>query len=264
VVIVSEGADEDVAAIARAVRRHGLGARVVDLDHERLRLHAPADGVAVLGANGAIPTPRLVCNRVGASGFGLASAAALARQPTDEWPTAHLAAREEQAVVLAAFEQWERSGATVLDPVRRVDRTMQRPLLRAQLQALGFSVGPVSEELRRTSVAGRLVLLDGEVVVAALGRGSQWKAVAVTPETADMMRQVAGVLQVRLASVDVRHRPGHPLHIAAWAARPRLAALGAATGIDVWSDVLTRLTAVSADPPRSFVTPDLVRNFSAV
>ena len=103
--IVTDGPDVTADLFAQAAPAFGIGVRVVSLRAERLDLRL--DLQATVEIDGLPVTPDIVINRCTANPSGLPSVAALSRQTPGSWSGSFAAAREEQGLVLAAFEEVE-------------------------------------------------------------------------------------------------------------------------------------------------------------
>ncbi len=169
-VVIHDGSDPTAQLLVTEGRRLGWHVSDADLRSDRFEL-----GVGVAGSmvrlRGQEVRPDLVLNRSSVTGLGLAAPAALTRQRGTAWRERHAAAREEQALLLAVLDSFERSGADVVN--------------RSSAADLALMPNAVTERLHRQGV--RVVHRPGgdhlEVLVAA-GRGVAYRSHGSTEQVA--------------------------------------------------------------------------------
>lgn len=250
VLFVVEADDPGAALLAAAFRRHGWRARVLDLRYGRPTLRGgTAEPTVSVDQNPAVPD--VVINRTATSGLGLPAAAALDRQLPQTWSGRHLAAREEQGLLLAALDFWDRR-TRLYDAVRTGDRRLVDVTI----------AGP--PEPGADGRRGACWVVDGDVVAAcAEGGDGTWREVTVSDATADLARRTAAAVGMRLGQIDFWQHRGGPTTVADWTPQPRFHALRDRTGLDVAALAVAAIVGepVATAPP--FVATDLVANMRA-
>lgn len=291
-VLVVEGDDPGAVMLGAAFRRHGWRVRLLDLRYGRPTLDG-VDEPPKVWIDGTPGRPDVVVNRTATSRLGLAAGTALARQLATTWSGCHLAAREEQALLLACFDLWERT-SRLYNPVRTLDRRLLRPAVEAELRAAGLPVGRPDaggsgsgSDSGGTTVAedggggrrGRRLppgpagrdgvcwIVDGTVVAAATrnAAGKPWSATPVSDSTAATIGRVAAVAGLRLGQLDLwqpRHDPGTTA-VTGWRPIPWFRAFWEQTGIDVAALVVAAIVGEPPAPAPGFLAADLEPNLLA-
>jgi hypothetical protein len=195
VLVVVEDEDPDALLLAAAFRRHGWRIRHLDLRFSRPTLDGSSEVPAVV-LDATPVQPDVVLNRTATSGLGLSPTPALRRQLPPTWSGRHLAAREEQGLLLACFDVWDRQ-SRLYNPVRTTDRRLTSP--------------PRPDRLDGDGRRGVCWIVDGQVVAAAVRRtDGRWARVDMSEETAATVKELAAAEDLRLGQVDLwqpRHRP---------------------------------------------------------
>ena len=261
---VVEGDDPGAVMLAAAFRRHGWRTRVLDLRFQRPTLdgsgHRP-----VVWIDGAPTEPDVVVNRTATSRLGLAPGSALARQLPVTWWARHLAAREEQGLLLACFDVWEQAGR-LYNPVRTLDRRLLRSATEMELHALALPIGragkagPGAGDGRR----GVCWVVDGVVVASAtLPAAGRWTPTPLSGPTADAVRQVAEHTGLRLGQLDLWQTRNAPTLVTDWKPIPWFRAFWEQTGTDVAALVVAAIVGEAPAPPPAFLADDLEPNLLA-
>lgn len=207
--------------------------------------------------DGQVVLSDVVLNRTSVTGLGLAAASALDRQLPTTWSGRHLAAREEQGLLLACFDVWDRQ-SRLFNPVAATDRHLLRTAVSLGLARTGVPVEfpghrrdqgvpaddePPSGPYRK----GACWVVEDEVVGAFARDGSGWREVAVSDRTAHMARHVAAAAGLRLGQVSFRQYRDGSTAVTRWEAVPRFRQIWEHTGTDVASLVVAAV--VGADVP---------------
>jgi hypothetical protein len=142
--------------------------------------------------------PDLVMNRSSISGLGLAAPAALIRQRSTSWRERHAAAREEQALLLAVLDAFERTGAGVANASASADLALMPNAVTERLHRRGVTV------VRRR---------EGDVleVLVAAGRGVAYRSLGSAErvatqgnlDTAVVVAEAAGCTLAAVTFVEV-------------------------------------------------------------
>ncbi|MEO1062100.1 MAG: hypothetical protein AAFZ07_11825 [Actinomycetota bacterium] len=211
--IVHDGGDPSAQLLAAAGRRLGWTVDDADLRVDRFELTVGASG-SVVRLRGLEVQPRLVLNRSSVTGLGLAGPAALRRQRGAAWRERHAAAREEQALLLAVLDGFERAGAEVVNAATAAD--------------LALMPNAVTERLHRRGV--RVVRRDTEhlEVLVAAGRGVAYRSLDATEriatqrhlDLATVVAEAAGCSVTAVRFVD----EGEASAVSGWDHRPDLLA----------------------------------------
>ncbi|MEM8906123.1 MAG: hypothetical protein AAGF02_20660 [Actinomycetota bacterium] len=241
--VVHGGGDPTAALLLRSAERLGWKAVEADLRSDRFSLGVAATTVVRL--RGRPISPHLVVDRSATTGLGLSGPDALRRQRGTAWRERHTAAREEQALLLAALDQLARGGAVVANPSTAAD--------------LALMPNAIVERLARTDVPVRRAgEPDGVEVLVAGGRGVAYRhhgeLAGPTPTNAHLRdaAEVATAAGATLLSVSFTDRGGRRV-VTGWDVLPDLTswpepeqcALGALLGlVEVDAPVL-----VDAPPP---------------
>ncbi|MFC4944434.1 hypothetical protein [Pseudonocardia sp. GCM10023141] len=250
VLFVLEGDDPGAALLAAAFRRHGWRARLLDVRFTRPTLDACAEPAGAVRIDGNGDAPDIVINRTATSGLGLPGPAALERQLPLTWSGRHLAAREEQGLLLAVFDCWDRD-SRLYNPVRAQDRRLVAAL-------------PTRVDLPPDGRRGACWIVDDTIVAACAEQdGGGWRQVAVSAATAELARGVAATSDLRLGQVDCWQQRGGSTIVTDWSPIPPFHTLRARTGIDVAALAVAALVGepVAAAPP--FLAADLESNLLA-
>jgi hypothetical protein len=139
VLLVVDREDAGAAMLGAAFRRHGWRARVLDLRFGRPTLDGSHE-VPIVRLDGSPVTPDVVINRSDTSRLGLPPATTHARQIATTWLARHIAAREEQGLLLACLDLWDRT-SRLYNPPGAVDRALLRRPVEADMLARGLPVG---------------------------------------------------------------------------------------------------------------------------
>ena len=257
--LIVEGDDPGAVMLGAAFRRHGWRLRLLDL-----RFHRPTlDGVdepPTVWIDGAPTRPDAVVNRTATSRLGLAAGSALARQLPSTWSGRHLAAREEQGLLLACFDLWERT-SRLYNPVRTLDRRLLRPAVEAELRAAGLPIGPARDAAGRDGVCW---VVDGTVMAAATraGVGKPWSTTPLSSETAEMIRQVADITGLRLGQLDLWQPRAAPpgTIVTGWRPIPWFRSFWEQTGTDVAALVVAAIVGAPPAAAPTFLAADLEPN----
>jgi hypothetical protein len=259
VVLVVEGEDPGAVLLAAAFRRHGWQVRLLDLRFGRPTLDG-VDEPPTVWIDGRPTRPDAVVNRTATSRLGLAAGSALARQLPATWSARHLAAREEQGLLLACFDLWERT-SRVYNPVRTLDRRLLRPAVEAELRAAKLPIGPPREAAGRDGICW---IVDGTVVSAATrpGVGKRWSTARLSPETTETVRQVAEIADMRLGQIDLWQPRADPAGtiVTGWRPIPWFRSFWEQTGTDVAALVVAAIVGGPPAAAPSFLAADLEPN----
>jgi hypothetical protein len=264
--VVVDGDDPGAVLLAMALRRHGRRITHLDLRYGRPTLDGSgAEPVVVV--DGRPVTPDLVLNRTATSRLGLAPGNALARQLPATWWGRHLAAREEQGLLLACFDLWERT-TRLYDPVATGDRRLLRSAVAAELHAAGLPLGRDADAGEGADEGGdgrrgAAWIVDGLVVAAATQvEGQPWRATPLSPATEDVLRRTAAIAGLRLGQLDLWQTRDGGTAVTGWRPDPAFRAVERRTGIPVAALVAAALVdpggAPAAAPP--FLAADLEAN----
>ena len=269
--VVVDGDDPGAVLLAAALRRHGWRLRHLDLRYGRPTLDGSGtEPVVVL--DGIAVSADLVLNRTATSRLGLAPGNALARQLPATWWGRHLAAREEQGLLLACFDLWERT-TRLYDPIATGDRRLLRAAVAAKLHAAGLPLGtPGGGDGKdsndgdgdRDGRRGAAWVVDGVVVAAATQTAGQpWRATPLSPATEDTLRRTATVAGLRLGQLDLwQNRTGDAAAttVTGWQPVPGFRAVEQRTGIPVAALVVAALVGEPPAPAPPFLAADLAAN----
>lgn len=206
VLVISAGGDPTADLLVLAAQRLGHDAGTVDLRSDRLTLVVDPDGARVR-RNGQTLAPEVVVNRSSVNGLGLASPGALVRQRDTSWRRRHVAAREEQGLLLAVFDVWQRSGVVVADLPRAADLAL---MPNAVIERLGRSGVPVNRSLDGTT----------EVLVAR-GRGVAHRGDEAGDAHLATALSVADAAEFGVGSVGLADQRG-VLVVTGWSHQPEL------------------------------------------
>jgi hypothetical protein len=273
-VLVVEGEDPGAVLLAAALRRHGWRIRLLDLRFHRPTLDG-SDDPPVVVIDGTPTRPDLVVNRTGTSRLGLAPASALVRQIGTTWSARHLAAREEQGLLLACLDLWERS-SRLYNPVRTLDHRLLRPAVEAELRAADV---PLALGQRGDNGDGRPAaawVVDGTIVASASASGavaapsgsgsrSRQTPTALADDTAAAVRRLADIVGLRLGQVDLwQPRDDGPAVVTDWKPVPGFRRIWEQTGVDVAALVVAALVGEEPAKAPGFLASDLEPNFLKV
>lgn len=258
--LVVEGDDPGAVMLTAAFRRHGWRVRLLDLRFGRPTLDG-IDEPPTVWIDGAPVRPDVVVNRTATSQLGLAAGTALARQLATTWSGRHLAAREEQALLLACFDLWERT-SRLYNPVRSLDRRLLRPAVEASLAAAGVPVSRTGDGRE-----GVCWIVDGTVVAAATrpGPDKPWSPTPLSDATAASLRRMAEIADLRLGQLDLwqpRHDPGATA-VTGWRPIPWFRGFWEQTGTDVAALAVAAIVAEPPAPTPTFLAADLEPNLLA-
>jgi hypothetical protein len=266
VLLIVEGDDPGAVMLAAAFRRHGWRLRLLDLRFQRPTLDG-TDEPPTVWLDGTPIRPDVVVNRTATTRLGLAAASALARQLAATWSGRHLAAREEQGLLLACLDLWERT-SRLYNPVRTLDRRLLRPAVEAELRAAGLPVDATNADGKGGKGDGEgrpgvCWIVDGTIVAAAsLGRDKRWSATPLSAGTSGTITRMAALTGLRLGQIDLwqpRSDPGATT-ITGWRPIPLFRSFWEHSGTDVAALVVA---AIVGEPPAAapgFLAADLEPN----
>lgn len=269
--VVVDGDDPGAVLLAAALRRHGWRLRLLDLRYGRPTLDGSgAEPVVVI--DGGEVRPDLVLNRTVTSRLGLAPGSALARQLPATWWGRHLAAREEQGLLLACFDLWERT-SRLYDPVATGDRRLLRSAVAAELHAAGLPLVTAGGEGEGDGVAGdrdgdgrrgAAWIVDGVVVAAATQlTGQPWRATPLSPATEDVLRRTATIAGLRLGQLDLWQTRTGGTAVTDWQPTPAFRAVEQRTGLPVTALVAAALVDPGRAPEPAAAPPFLAADLEA-
>jgi hypothetical protein len=261
VLLIVEGDDPGAVMVAAAFRRHGWRVHLLDLRFQRPTLDGSDDPPVVL-IDGHPIRPDLVVNRSGTSRLGLAPASALGRQIGTTWSARYLGAREEQALLLACLDLWERT-SRLYNPVRTLDRRLLRPATEAEMHDDGIVLATTEPEAPDApGREGTCWIVDGVVVASATrsGKTERWTATALSASTADVLGKVAGHTGLALGQVDLWQPRHGPTVVTDWRPIPWFRAFWEQTGSDVAALVVAALVDAAPAPPPGFHIAGLETN----
>lgn len=258
---VVEGDDPGAVMLAAAFRRHGWRSRVLDLRFQRPTLDGSGDR-PVVWIDGAATEPAVVVNRTATSRLGLAPGSALARQLPATWWARHLAAREEQGLLLACFDVWEQT-SRLYNPVRTLDRRLLRTATEMELRAHALPVDRAASgpgDGRR----GVCWVVDGAVVASATSKtDGRWTPTPLSDPTAEAVRQVAEHTGLHLGQLDLWQTRSGPTLVTDWKPIPLFRAFWEQTGTDVAALAVAAILGEAPAPPPAFLADDLEPNLLA-
>lgn len=265
VVLVVEGEDPGAAMVADAFRRHGWRLRVLDVRFGRPTLDG-LDEPPTVWIDGRPTRPDVVVNRTATSRLGLAGASALARQLPATWSARHLAAREEQALLLACFDVWERT-SRLYNPVRTLDRRLLRPAVEAELRAAGVTLGTGRPDPDAPGREGVCWVVDGTIVAAATRPSptSPWATTPLSDATATAIARAADIAGLRLGQLDLWQPRRDPAATAVtgWRPIPWFRSFWRQTGVDVAALAVAAIVGEAPAPAPGFLAADLEPNLLA-
>lgn len=262
VLFLVDSDDPGALALARAFRRHGWRVGLLDLRFSRPTLDAGSE-VPVVRVEGRTVRSDVVVNRSRTSGLGLAAPSALERQLPATWSGRHLAAREEQGLLLACLDLWGRQ-ARLYNPVRTLDRHLLREAVDHELKAGGVPLGrrpspgsPAADEGRR----GVCWVVDDAVVASATRpAGGPWTETPLSTATSDAVRATAEIVGLRLGQVDLWQRRQGATVVTNWHALPKFQALGE---LDVAALAVAAIVGEQPATAPAFLAEDLEPNLLA-
>ncbi len=154
--IVHDGGDPTAHLLAVAGRHLGWAVTEADMRMDRFELNVGSSG-SMVRLRGREIRPDLVLNRASVTGLGLAAPAALGRQRTTAWRERHAAAREEQALLLAVLDAFDRAGADVVNGSAAADLALMPNAVVERLQRRDVPVvhRPDADRLEVLVAAGR-------------------------------------------------------------------------------------------------------------
>jgi hypothetical protein len=257
VLLVVDSDDAGAAMLGAAFRRHGWRARVLDLRFGRPTLDG-SQSVPVVRVDGSAVAPDVVINRTDTNRLGLPPARVLSRQIATRWLTRHLAAREEQGLLLACLDIWDRT-SRLYNPLVALDRALMRPAIEADMRAKGLPIG------RRPTESGREAMcwiVDGTLVAPSTRLPDQeWTPAELSDATAETIRQVASLAALRLGRIDLWQSTTAGTVVTGWQPIPPFRDFWERTGTEVAALVAAAIVGEIGDPAP---TPDfLVTGFEA-
>lgn len=262
-----EGDDPGAAMLATALRRYGWRTGVLDLRFSRPTLDAAGD-VPVVRVDGRPAEPTVVVNRSATSGLGLAPPAALDRQLPVTWSGRHLAAREEQGLLLACLDVWDQQ-SRLYNPVRTLDRRLLRPAVEVELRARGVAIcrpPDTAVSAPRDRRRGVCWIVDGTVVASFARRADgRWATTPLSENTTAQVARLADVAGLRLGQVDLWQQRGDPQRggptfVSDWHVLPRFRSWWERTGTDVADLVVAAMGGVAPVAAPDFLSGDLEPN----
>jgi len=256
VVIVVDGDDLGAVSLAAAFRRHRWSVRLLDLRFGRPTLDAGADRPLVR-LDGRCIEPDIVINRTTVSGLGLASAAALDRQLPTSWSGRHLAAREENGLLLACLDVWDCT-SRLYNPVRTTDRRLMRPAVESQLIAQGVALGRADSA---TGVQTVCWVVDGAITASASRlHGQHWRTNEPTDVPENLVQRTAELTGLRLGEVDLWQPDAGPHVLTGWRPVPPFRTIFQQSGLDVAALVVAALLDEAPAIANAFLAEDLQPN----
>jgi hypothetical protein len=256
--VVVDGDDPGAVLLAAALRRHGWRIAHLDLRYGRPTLDGSGEEPVVRLGDRPV-APDLVLNRTSTSRLGLAPGNALARQLPATWWGRHLAAREEQGLLLACLDLWERT-TRLYNPVAVVDRRLLHAAVAARLRAADVPLGEPAGDGR----AGVAWVVDGAIVSPATRTaGRSWRSTPLSPATEERLRRTAGVAGLRLGQLDLWQPREGPTAVTDWKPVPWFRAVWERSGIDAAGLVAAALVGRAGDEPAAappFLAADLEAN----
>ena len=263
VLLVVDSDDTGGAMLGAAFRRHGWRVRVLDLRFGRPTLDG-SQAVPVVRVDGAPVAPDVVVNRTDTNRLGLPPASVHARQIATTWLARHLAAREEQGLLLACLDLWDRT-SRLYNPLAAVDRVLLHRAVEADMRAKGLPIAPrprsrSTAERTDDGRQGVCWIVDGTLLApSARPAGEGWKPVELSPATGESLRRIADLAGLRLGRIDLWQPKTGPTVVTGWHPIPPFRDFWERTGTDVAALVVAAI--VGEEPARA---PDfLVTDFEA-
>lgn len=204
VLLVVDSEDTGAVMLGAAFRRHRWRARVLDLRYSRPTLDGSGP-VPVVRVDGTPVEPDVVINRTDVNRMGLPSARMLDRQIATTWLARHLAAREEQGLLLACLDIWDRT-SRLYNPLAAVDRALLQRAVHADMRKRGLPIGTAGTkgDSDGSGRQGVCWVVDGTVLApSARLEGKPWEPVELSDDTASAIRQVAELAGLRLGRIDL-------------------------------------------------------------
>jgi hypothetical protein len=202
VLLVVDSDDTGAAMLGAAFRRHRWRARVLDLRYSRPTLDGGGP-VPVVRLDGTPVEPDVVINRTDVNRMGLPPARMLDRQIATTWLARHLAAREEQGLLLACLDIWDRT-SRLYNPLAAVDRALLQRAVHADMRKRGLPIGTPGDGAGGDGRQGVCWVVDGTVLAPSTRlEGKPWEPVELSDDTASAIRQVAELAGLRLGRIDL-------------------------------------------------------------
>jgi hypothetical protein len=266
VLLVVDSDDTGAAMLGAAFRRHGWRVRLMDLRFSRPTLDGRRPGAAppVVRLDGTPLTPDVVVNRTDTNRLGLPPAKVLDRQIATRWLARHLAAREEQGLLLACLDIWDRT-CRLYNPLAAVDRALLRRAVEADMVARGLPLGrrPKAGETDGAgdrSDDGRqgvCWIVDGTVLApSARPAGKPWEPVELSDITAQAIHQVAELAGLRLGRIDLWQTKAHGTVVTGWHPIPPFRDFWERTGTDVAALAAAAIVGEDPAPAPDFLVTD--------
>ena len=259
VLLVVDSDDTGAALLGAAFRRHGWRARVLDVRFGRPTLDG-SQAVPVVRLDGTPVTPDVVVNRSDTSRLGLPSGKVHARQIATTWLARHLAAREEQGLLLACLDLWDRTSRLYNSP-RAVDGALLHRAVEAGMLAQGLPIGrrPTSsgDEGSDDGRQGVCWIVDGTLLAPSTRRaGKAWEPAELSAATAGALRQVAELACLRLGRIDLWQSKVGGTVVTGWHPIPPLRGFWERTGTDVAALVAAAIIGEDPAPTPDFLVTD--------
>ncbi len=256
VLIVVDDDDPGAVSLAAAFRRHGWSVRLLDLRFGRPTLDASADR-PLIRIDGHFIEPDVVINRTTVSGLGLTSAAALDRQLPTSWSGRHLAAREENGLLLACLDVWDRA-SRLYNPVRTNDRRLMRLAVESELDAQGVAVGRADRAAGTQTVCW---VVDGAIAASASRlHGRPWRTNGPTDVPEELVQKTADLTGLRLGEVDLWQPDAGQHVVTGWRPVPPFRTIFEQSGLDVAALVVATILGEAPAPANVFLADDLEPN----
>ena len=205
IVVVRGGGDPTADLLSVAARRLGQHVQDIDLRIDRLTIDVTSDGATVRAGQRTLE-PSLVFNRTEINGLGLSSGDGLKRQIATHWRDRHTQGREEQGLLLAVFEAWERTDVTLVNRTRAADMSLMPNSVVDRLVRMGEAVHRGKPTSPQTEV-----LICAGVPIAHRGATADRRHQALARRVADAAEFSLGAVRMSTgANVVVRgwtHRP---------------------------------------------------------
>jgi hypothetical protein len=263
VLLVVDSDDAGAAMLGAAFRRHGWRVKVLDLRFGRPTLDG-SHAVPVVRLDGTPVAPDVVVNRSDTHRLGLPPATVLARQIATTWLARHLAAREEQGLLLACLDLWDRT-SRLYNPPRAVDRALMHRAVEAKMRTEGLPLGrrPTADPSGDGDGDGRqgvCWIVDGTLLApSARPAGKPWEPVELSDGTAEAIRRIADIAGLRLGRIDLWQSKTGGTVVTGWHPIPPFRDFWERTGTDVAALVAAAIIGDDPAPAPDF----LVTNFEA-
>jgi hypothetical protein len=189
----------------------------------------------------------------------------LDRQIATTWLARHLAAREEQGLLLACLDIWDRT-SRLYNPLAAVDRALLQRAVHADMRTRGLPIGTVGsgtvgpkdgDDRGRQGVCW---IVDGTILApSARLEGKPWEPVELSDDTASAIRQVADLAALRLGRIDLWQTKAEGTVVTGWHPIPPFRSFWAQTG----TNLATLVAAVIVGEEPAAAPDFLVAGFEA-